>query len=511
MQQQRIIWFCLCLAMALPAVAGEPENVNGFFNGKNLDRWQGNHKYWSVQDGMILGTSKEYIPGNEFLWSDEKVGDFYLSFKVKLTPNSGNSGVQFRSRPGKGGFAIGYQADIGKGSWGCLYEEHGRAYLDWPTVGEQQVKPDAWNEYEILAVGHRVWTAINGVISVAIDDPKGALSGQISLQLHAGPPMKLLFADLKLVKNPPLSIAGKNEKELIDALRPRIEKLSAAPAAETDPATPFLLRKGDKVVFVGGTNAMLAGRYGYLESLLSRAAGGPALFRNMAWQADTVFAQQRPPYFGSWEKQLPRVEPTVIIASFGGPESMAGREEMLEFVEAYEKLLDRFSAHADRIVLVSPIPFETPEPPLPDLAHLNESLGEYVVAIRDLAARRGFVFVDLFNVPTSAATGRQTVDGMHVAPEAWLGVAEETARQLGVPHRWSEQLEPLRTLVREKNRLWFNYWRPTNWAFLGGTRMMVPFSQDPSHKVRTFPDEMEEFLPLISAIEVEISNQAAPR
>ncbi|HJN65681.1 MAG: DUF1080 domain-containing protein [Pirellulales bacterium] len=511
MQQKKIIWFCLSLVLALPAAAGEPEIAKGFFNGKNLDRWQGNHKYWSVQDGMIVGASKEYIPGNEFLWSDEKVGDFYLSFKVKLIPNSGNSGVQFRSRPGKGGFAIGYQADIGKGSWGCLYEEHGRAFLDWPSVGEEQVKPDAWNEYEILAVGHRIWTAINGVISVAIDDPKGALSGQISLQLHAGPPMKLVFADLKLVKNPPLSIAGKNEKELIDALRPRIEKVSAAQEKKAKPTTPFALRKDDTVVFVGGTNAMLASRYGYLESLLSRAAGGSVRFRNMAWQADTVFSQQRPPYFGSWEKQLPRVAPTVIIASFGGPESMAGREKISEFVAAYEKLLDRLSAYADRIVLVSPIPFETPEPPLPDLAQLNESLGEYVAATGDLAARRGYVFVDLFNAPSPAAPDRQTTDGMHLAPDAWLGVAEETAGQLGVAHKWSEQLEPVRALVREKNRLWFNYWRPTNWAFLGGTRMMVPFSQDPSHKVRTFPDEMEEFLPLISALEADISKQVAPQ
>ena len=511
MQQKRIIWFCLSLVLALHAAAGEPEMAKGFFNGKNLDRWQGNHKYWSVKDGMILGTSEEYIPGNEFLWSDEKVGDFYLSFKVKLTPNSGNSGVQFRSRPGKGGFAIGYQADIGKGSWGCLYEEHGRAYLDWPSVGEEQVKPDAWNEYEILAVGHRIWTAINGVISVAIDDPKGALSGQISLQLHAGPPMELLFADLKLVKNPPLSIAGKSEKELIDALRPRIEKLSAAPADDKKSTASFALQKGDTIVFVGGTNAMLASRHGYLESLLSRAAGGSVRFRNMAWQADTVFTQQRPPYFGSWEKQLPRVAPTVIFASFGGPESMAGRGKVLEFVAAYEKLLDRLSAHADRIVLVSPIPFETPGPPLPDLAHMNDSLSEYVEATRDLAARRGFVFVDLFNAPALSRPGRKTTDGMHLAPDAWPVVAEETARQLGVPHTWSEQLEPVRALVREKNRLWFNYWRPTNWAFLGGTRMMVPFSKDPSHKVRTFPDEMEEFLPLISALEADISNQAAPR
>ena len=235
--QRTIFWFLGCVVLvASIAGSGRAEVVSGFFNGKNLDGWQGNRKYWSVQDGEIVGESKADIPGNEFLWSPEKVENFYLSFRVKLTPDSGNSGVQFRSRPGAGGFAIGYQADIGKGSWGCLYEEHGRAFLDWPTVGEKQVRPGAWNQYEILAVGHRIWTAINGVISVAIDDPQGALSGQISLQLHAGPPLKLQFADLKLVKDPPLEIAGKKGKELLDTLRPRIEKVGSLPKIVISPS-----------------------------------------------------------------------------------------------------------------------------------------------------------------------------------------------------------------------------------------------------------------------------------
>ena len=56
-------------------------------------------------------------------------GDFRLIFEVKLTPNKENSGIQFRSEVLPNGHVKGYQADIGAGWWGKLYEEEGRALL----------------------------------------------------------------------------------------------------------------------------------------------------------------------------------------------------------------------------------------------------------------------------------------------------------------------------------------------------------------------------------------------
>jgi len=61
-----------------------------------------------------------------------------------------------------------------------------------------------------------------------------------------------------------------------------------------------------------------------------------------------------------------------------------------------------------------------------------------------------------------------------------------------------------------KNRLWFDYWRPQNWAFLAGDRTAQPSSRDhldPSK--RWFPPEREAFLPLIEAKEKEIDALAA--
>ncbi len=49
--------------------------------------------------------------------------------EISSRPNAGNSGVQFRGQNLPHGEVKGCQADIGKGWWGKLYEEHGRALL----------------------------------------------------------------------------------------------------------------------------------------------------------------------------------------------------------------------------------------------------------------------------------------------------------------------------------------------------------------------------------------------
>jgi len=121
--------------------------------------------------------------------------------KVKLTPNSENSGVQFRSEPSGDYEMKGCQADIGAGWWGKLYEENGRALL-WNKPGDQFVKTNDWNTYEIVAVGGKVRTALNGHPCVELDDEKIARRGITGLQAHAGGPLEVRFKDLQLELNP---------------------------------------------------------------------------------------------------------------------------------------------------------------------------------------------------------------------------------------------------------------------------------------------------------------------
>ncbi len=139
----------------------------------------------------------EGLKNNQWLVSDLQVSDFRLSLDVKLVDNLGNSGIQFRSVAESNGEVAGYQADIGTGWWGKLYEEHGRGLLS-DKSGEQAIQPGQWNRYEVEAIGNRVRTRINGVECVDLEDPAGAKRGIIALQLHSGGPTEVRFKNLEL-------------------------------------------------------------------------------------------------------------------------------------------------------------------------------------------------------------------------------------------------------------------------------------------------------------------------
>ena len=213
----------------------KPQAEVAFFNGKDLAGWSADEmKFWSVKDGAIVGTAGDQkIPGNQFLWSKTPVEDFKLTLKVKEVPYSANAGIQFRSSRHDNG-ARGYQADVGKGWWGALYHEHGRKILARSAdTKETNIKKGDWNNYEILAVGHRIWLAINGKITVALRDEQGELSGQIALQIHSGAAQTVAYKDLILTHNPKIELAGMDEAAL-DALlvapkKPKAKKKKPAP------------------------------------------------------------------------------------------------------------------------------------------------------------------------------------------------------------------------------------------------------------------------------------------
>ncbi|RMF44128.1 MAG: DUF1080 domain-containing protein [Planctomycetota bacterium] len=165
------------------------------FNGQNLQGWHGNPALWTVEKGEIVGRSPG-LPNNEFLVGEVEAANFRLSVDVRLIDDRGNSGIQFRSRVRPDGAVEGYQADIGPGWWGKLYEEHGRGLL-WKASGEAHVRPGQWNEYTIEAVGPRIRTWINGQLCVDLTDPAGSRRGIFALQLHAGEPMEVRFRNFR--------------------------------------------------------------------------------------------------------------------------------------------------------------------------------------------------------------------------------------------------------------------------------------------------------------------------
>ncbi|MGI9495898.1 MAG: 3-keto-disaccharide hydrolase [Mariniblastus sp.] len=201
----------------------KPEKDQVFFNQTDLDGWSAKDMdLWSVEEGAIVGTGGDAkIKGNQFLYSKIPVKNFRLKLKVKQVPYSANAGIQFRSTELKpSGQAVGYQADVGKGWWGSLYHEHGRGILVRNgDTSEKHVHREGWNDYEILAVDHRIWLAVNGRITVALEDPDGELTGLLALQIHGGPGQRVAYKNLELTHNPELTIAGLGGDDLRKTLK----------------------------------------------------------------------------------------------------------------------------------------------------------------------------------------------------------------------------------------------------------------------------------------------------
>ena len=184
-----------------------PENVSGFFNGRDLTGWNGDTDLWKVENGEIVGKT-DGLKHNAFLVSTLAIDDFRLTVQVQLVANRGNSGVQFHSVALAGGEMRGPQADIGTGWWGKLYEENSRGLL-WDKSGEAHVKSGEWNTYEIVASGPKVRTWINGAPAVSIEDPAGSRRGIFAFQLHSGGPTEVQFKEITLELEPPPRVTGR--------------------------------------------------------------------------------------------------------------------------------------------------------------------------------------------------------------------------------------------------------------------------------------------------------------
>ena len=284
--------------------------------------------------------------------------------------------------------------------------------------------------------------------------------------------------------------------------------LSGALLASCTPAPPpFDLAEDEVVVLTGGTDMAYLQRAGYLETILADAfAEVRPTFRDLSWEADTVFRQGsslerwREDGFGDWDAQLGRVGATVVVAQYGKAESMTGSEGLESFRSAYEALIDGFLKHADQVVLVSPTPFEKPaSASLPDISHHNRSLARYVRATRKIAAERGLHFVDLF----SDAKPGLTDNGMHLNEESLRHVSETIAEKLGFDVPPWDELAALHAAVAEKHRLWFDYWRPANWKLLFGDDSTRRFTQS-SHGYVTFREEWRQLAGLIEKAEERV-------
>lgn len=492
MKTPRALVLALLVSVVRLSAAAAP-----LFDGKTFTGWEGDiGSVWRIEGGaLVAGSLEKRQEKNNFLATTRRYADFELTLHWKLegAERSANAGVQFRSQRVPGSHEVsGYQADIAVRYDGSLYDESRRKRMlavPTPEVLARAQKPlGDWNVQRIRAEGPRIRIWLNGVETVDYTETEAGIetSGIIALQIHGGGPSIVRYKDIA------------------------IEELN--PAVTQNPE--FRLRSGDTVALVGGANFERTRFNAFLQTRLLASPGAtPLRLRNLAWEGDTVFEQWRDVNFPGIAQQLEQVGATAVLVQFGQMESLGGAEKLSAFVQAYEKLLAQIEHASRRVVLVSPLPFEHPRRArLPDLTRHNADAKRYADAVRDLAARRGLPFVDLFT-PLAArpedAPGL-TDNGLHLHERGHEIVADEIVRQLGVPSGPLASPARLRAAALEFERLWFDASRPMNWDFLHGGHTNVPFSrswQDGNQRV--FPDEMKEFVPILEAAEANIARALA--
>ena len=244
---RRYRWF-LGLAVLWIGVSAAPAAEEGFkaiFDGKSLDGWEGNTEVWKVENGTITGqtSAEKPIKGNTFLiWRQGEVDDFEIRFEYRFATEKGNSGLQYRSFEDAeklGKWVVGgYQADFEAGDRfsGILYGEHFRGILadrgqetviganHKPKVVRQFgdskelgkfVKKGQWNSYRVVAQGFKLTHEINGHLTSVCTDEDAQVrrrTGILALQVHAGPPMKIQFRNIRLKR---LALEDKKKVVLI--------------------------------------------------------------------------------------------------------------------------------------------------------------------------------------------------------------------------------------------------------------------------------------------------------
>jgi hypothetical protein len=196
------------------------------FDGKTLKGWDGNPKFWRVEEGAIVGESTAANPsGNAYIaYRDLEAKDFTLKFEIK-TEGSGGSGIQYRSKTGVPWLTpvqpnviantgpvnldwmmTGPQADF----WpvrvytGQFYSENTpMRIMAWRgqvvegfgmkprrlvgTIGDRTelgklVKQNDWNEYVVIARGGVFMHVVNGQLMAAmVDDDPDSSNNQAGL------------------------------------------------------------------------------------------------------------------------------------------------------------------------------------------------------------------------------------------------------------------------------------------------------------------------------------------
>jgi putative heme-binding domain-containing protein len=295
------------------------------------------------------------------------------------------------------------------------------------------------------------------------------------------------------------------------------------------PARPALLPSslpleflpGERIALVGNSTAERMNLFGHFETRLhERFPDKKLVVRNFARPADEVGKQQRPSDYTKLDDPLAAFGADTHLLFFGFNESFAGPGGIEQFKQDYRALLDNLAKSyprddtkaPPRFVIVSPIACEdTGDPLLPAAAGRNADLAIYRDAAREVAAERGFAFVDVFEATRAAfddQPGMQlTINGCHVneAGDGKVAEAIDQAMFFSPPVRRlsPEAVEQLRAAVNDKSWVHLQDYRMLNgWYVYGGRR---------TWDTETFPREFIKLRNMAAVRDARVWDLAAGR
>src|SRR5262245_41299215 len=222
-----------CFTEPAPIDFNDHEGYVSLFDGASLKGWDGNSKFWRVENGAIVGESTPSNPsGNSYIvYRNLEAKDFTLKFEIKIE-GDGGSGIQYRSKTGLpwlrplpanvtanvgpvnlDWMMTGPQADFwpSRVYTGQFYSENTpMRILAWRgqvvegfgekskrlmgTIGDRAalgalVRMNDWNQYTVIARGGTFLHILNGqLFSVMIDDDPASsnnLPGLFGIEIEA--------------------------------------------------------------------------------------------------------------------------------------------------------------------------------------------------------------------------------------------------------------------------------------------------------------------------------------
>jgi azurin len=277
------------------------------------------------------------------------------------------------------------------------------------------------------------------------------------------------------------------------------EKTLPLPAvtAAVETKLPLALKKGDHVVFIGNTLFDRGAQFPYFEAMLQKGHVDLRLvIRTLAWAADEVDLMPRPENFGTLNQHLTAQKADMIFAAFGFNESFGGVQKLPEFKQRVTAFVQELKTHAyngktgPRIVLVSPTANEDVKG-VPAATLNNARIAAYTTAIGEVAATEKVGFANVFEPMLPAMKGL-TFNGVHLEDAGYAALSEAMYRaifEVSAPETSPE----LRAAIADKNKQFFQRYRPLNGFYYTGDR-----NKDYGYL---------DFLPAMRSFDVMVSNR----